>query len=148
MQLPAHPFGTDITVEDIAERLQKSPHWEDRYREIIRLSRQMPTLPEAFRTTENEIFGCENRVWVAYERTEQGQFHFVFESESRIVKGLLAVILSQCEGESAQALAEKDLLAVFNDLGLAHHLSATRHSGLAAVAQAINNAAHAALDCG
>ena len=89
MQLPAHPFGTDITVEDIAERLQKSPHWEDRYREIIRLSRQMPTLPEAFRTTENEIFGCENRVWVAYERTAQGQFHFVFESESRIVKGLL-----------------------------------------------------------
>ena len=55
------------------------------------------------------------------------------------------MILSQCEGESAQALADKDLLAVFNDLELAHHLSATRHSGLAAVAKAINNAARAAL---
>ncbi|SEQ78817.1 cysteine desulfuration protein SufE [Rosenbergiella nectarea] len=146
MQLPAHPFGTDITAKDIAERLQKSPHWEDRYREIVRLSRQMPTLPEAFRTTENEIFGCENRVWIAHELTKQGQFHFVFESESRIVKGLLAIILSQCEGDSPQALVDKDLLAVFNDLGLAHHLSATRNSGLTAVAQAINNAASAALE--
>ena len=146
MQLPTHPFGTDITAEDIAKQLQKSPHWEDRYRELIRLSRQLPTLPEAFRTTENEIFGCENRVWVAHELTQQGRFHFVFESESRIVKGLLAVMLSQCEGESAHTLVDKDLLAVFNDLGLAHHLSATRNSGLAAVAQAVNHAACAALD--
>lgn len=146
MQLPDHPFGTDITTEAITQRLAKSPHWEDRYREIIRLSRQMPTLPDAFRTLENEIFGCENRVWVAYELTEQGQFHFVFESESRIVKGLLAILLSQCEGHSPQSLANKDLLALFNELGVAHHLTATRNSGLAAVAQAINNAANTALE--
>ncbi|MBT0723441.1 cysteine desulfurase sulfur acceptor subunit CsdE [Rosenbergiella sp. S61] len=146
MPLPTHPFGTAITAEDIAERLQKSPHWEDRYRELIRLSRQMPTLPQAYQTPENEVFGCENRVWVAYELTAQGQFHFVLESESRIVKGLLSVLLSQCEGDLPQALVDKDLLALFNRLGLAHHLSATRNSGLTAVAQAIKNAAHAALD--
>ncbi|WP_241623159.1 cysteine desulfurase sulfur acceptor subunit CsdE [Rosenbergiella australiborealis] len=145
MQLPQHPFGTAITLKDIEESLNKSPHWEDRYRELIRLSRKMPTLPEAWRTTDNEIFGCENRVWLAYTLTPQGNFHFVLESESRIVKGLLAILLSQCEGQPPQNIADVDLLAIFGQLGLAQHLSTTRNSGLRAVAEAINNAARAAL---
>ena len=146
MHLPQHPFATAITSQDIAERLQKSPHWEDRYRELIRLSRQMPTLPEEWRSVENEVFGCENRVWVAYELTPQGAMHFVLESESRIVKGLLALLLSQCEGQPPHALVDKDLLGALSELGLAQHLSTTRNSGLTAVAQAINNAASAALE--
>jgi len=145
MHLPQHPFGTAITLQLIAERLQKSPHWEDRYRELIRLSRQMPLLPEVLRSRENEIYGCENRVWVASEQDEHGGLHFVLESESRIVKGLLAILLSQCEGQQPQTLVETDLLAPFGELGLSQHLSATRNSGLGAVAEAIKNAANAAL---
>lgn len=144
--LPEHPFGTQISASDIALSFQKAVQWEDRYREIIRLSRQMPTLPDQWRNANNEIFGCENRVWLASESNQDKKMHFVIESESRIVKGLLAILLTQCEGLPAQSIVSRDLLAIFTELGIATQLSATRFSGLSAVAQAIHSAAKAALN--
>ncbi len=139
--LPDHPFGREIDFAAIKTLLQRAVHWEERYREVIRLSRKMPALPSSYLNAEHEISGCENRVWLVSARHHDGTMHFVIESESRIVKGLLAILLTQCEGLSPQQIVERDLLAAFSELALTPNLSATRQAGLAAVAQAITTTA-------
>ena len=60
-----HPFGHDITAATLLETFSLHQQWEDRYRQLILLAKQLPPLPESLRQNELELTGCENRVWVA-----------------------------------------------------------------------------------
>lgn len=136
-----HPFGHDITVAELTGQFSRFSHWEERYRQLILLSRKLPALPETLKNAENEISGCENRVWLGSQLLEDGRIHFYGDSEGRIVKGLLAVMLTVCEGQTASELSGFDPLAIFDKLGLKEQLSASRSSGLQALAAAIHRIA-------
>ena len=73
--------------------------WEDRYRQLIMLAKRLPPLPEALRSEEIALSGCENRVWLGHQLQEDGTLHFYGDSEGRIVRGLLAVLLTEVEGK-------------------------------------------------
>ncbi|WP_213993178.1 cysteine desulfurase sulfur acceptor subunit CsdE [Sodalis sp. dw_96] len=133
-----HPFGHAITLEEVKERFSRCHRWEDRLRQIILLAKALPELPEALKTPENALTRCENRVWLGHVRLEDGSLHFYAASDGRIVKGLLAIVLTAVEGKTPQQLAGQDPLAPFDALGLRAELSASRAGGLAAIAGRIN----------
>ncbi|QCR35167.1 cysteine desulfurase sulfur acceptor subunit CsdE [Nissabacter sp. SGAir0207] len=137
MLLAPHPFGTEITLEALVATFTGYSQWEDRYRQLIQLARRLPPMDEALKTPARELSGCENRVWFDYQRNADGTLHFYGDSEGRIVKGLLAVILTAVEGQTPAALRQWDLLALFDTLGLRQQLSATRAGGLQALADAV-----------
>ena len=141
--LAGHPFGTSITADSLRATFAPLQQWEDKYRQLILLGKQLPALPADLKREEIEIAGCENRVWLGHERDANGKMHFYGDSEGRIVRGLLAVLLTAVEGKTAQQLLSEDPLALFDDLGLRNQLSASRSSGLAALAQAVRIAAQA-----
>ena len=141
--LAGHPFGTSITADSLRATFAPLQQWEDKYRQLILLGKQLPALPADLKREEIEIAGCENRVWLGHERDANGKMHFYGDSEGRIVRGLLAVLLTAVEGKTAQQLLSEDPLALFDDLGLRNQLSASRSSGLAALAQAVRVAAQA-----
>ncbi|EMW3562507.1 cysteine desulfurase sulfur acceptor subunit CsdE [Proteus mirabilis] len=128
-----HPFGHDITLDGLFQDFQKSKSWEDRYRQLIQLSRKLPALPDELKTTENEIKGCEKRVWLGVELNNDGKYHIYGDSDGRIVKGLLAVILTTVENKTAQEIANIDILAIFEQLGLANQISQSRTDGVNAI---------------
>ncbi len=128
-----HPFGHDITLDRLFQDFQKSKSWEDKYRQLIQLSRKLPALPDELKTTENEIKGCENRVWLGVELNNDGKYHIYGDSDGRIVKGLLAVILTTVENKTAQEIANIDILAIFEQLGLANQISQSRTDGVNAI---------------
>jgi cysteine desulfuration protein SufE len=128
-----HPFGADVSFTEIRLRMQSYSLWEDRYRELIKLSRLLPPLSEELRNSADEISGCENRVWLGVQHLPDGKLHFYGDSEGRIVKGLLAILLSICEGKNRQSIADLDLSAIFAQTGLLANLSASRSSGLTAL---------------
>lgn len=128
-----HPFGHDITLDGLFQDFQKSKSWEDKYRQLIQLSRKLPALPDELKTTENEIKGCENRVWLGVELNNDGKYHIYGDSDGRIVKGLLAVILTTVENKTAQKIANIDILAIFEQLGLANQISQSRTDGVNAI---------------
>ncbi|ATF91207.1 Uncharacterized sufE-like protein ygdK [Cedecea neteri] len=136
-----HPFGTEINAEMLRTTFEAQRQWEDKYRQLILLGKKLPALPEALKTESIEISGCENRVWLGHERLPDGTLHFYGDSEGRIVRGLLAVLLTAVEGKTAQQLLENDPLSLFDDLGLRHQLSASRSSGLTALAAAVQQVA-------
>ncbi len=139
--LAPHPFGHEITAQTLAEKFGALKQWEDRYRQLIMLAKQLPALPEELRQTEMELSGCENRVWLGHQLLADGTLHFYGDSEGRIVRGLLAILLTTAEGKTPQQILAADPLALFDQLALRTQLSATRASGLAALAARINDIA-------
>ncbi|EPO1791094.1 cysteine desulfurase sulfur acceptor subunit CsdE [Cronobacter turicensis] len=139
--LAGHPFGVSITSDTLRQTFGPLTQWEDKYRQLILLGKQLPALPEELKQEAQEIPGCENRVWLGYEKRPDGGLHFYGDSEGRIVRGLLAVLLTAVEGKTPQELQESSPLALFDELGLRAQLSASRSQGLAALAQAIQDAA-------
>lgn len=135
--LAPHPFGREITAEMLIATFSALKQWEDRYRQLIMLAKRLPPLPEALRSEEMALSGCENRVWLGHQLLEDGTLHFYGDSEGRIVRGLLAVLLTEVEGKTPQQIAALDPLALFDRLALRAQLSATRAGGLAALAAAV-----------
>lgn len=142
--LVGHPFGSTITAQTLRETFAPLKQWEDKYRQLIMLGKQLPALPGDLKREEIEIAGCENRVWLGHKRQPNGTLHFYGDSEGRIVRGLLAVLLTAVEGKTAEELNNTDPLALFDELGLRNQLSASRGSGLAALGEAVRQAAKTA----
>ncbi len=104
--------------------------WQDRYREIIKLAKLMPILPEEARSIENQIYGCENHVWLIVEKNSQHQLNFYGDSEGRIVKGLMTILLILANGKTAVEIAEFDFAAVLKRLKIIDELSESRQLGV------------------
>ncbi|BCQ36300.1 hypothetical protein ERHA54_38920 [Erwinia rhapontici] len=143
MSLPliaSHPFGTLITPGTLRAQFSHFRQWEERYRQLILLGKQLPALPDELRSADIELTGCENRVWLGHQLMADGRLHFFGESEGRIVRGLLAVLLTAVEGKTATQLQQDDPLALFEQLALKEQLSASRSAGLQAMADAVMRA--------
>lgn len=136
-----HPFGRIITIPDLITHFSKLTSWEERYRQIILLARELPTLPDELKQQQIEISGCENRVWLAGEQLEDGTLHFYGDSDGRIIKGLLAILLCNIEGKTPQQLQQYDPLSLLQQLQLLNRLSATRTNGLTALAKKVQDIA-------
>lgn len=127
----SHPFGTRITEASLRQTFTPLSQWEDKYRQLILLGKQLPALPDNLKARAKEIAGCENRVWLGHVVDAEGKLHFFGDSEGRIVRGMLAVLLTAIEGKSAAELLAQDPLALFDALGLRGQLSASRSQGSA-----------------
>lgn len=117
--------------------------WQDRYAYIIELSRQLPNMPDALKTTSNLVRGCQSQVWLVGE-CRDGLMHYQAASDAVLVSGLLMVLLSVYNKQPAEAILADDGAFVAS-LGLTQHLSPTRSNGLHAVLsliKAMANDAH------
>ncbi|WLI76211.1 cysteine desulfurase sulfur acceptor subunit CsdE [Kosakonia sp. H02] len=140
-----HPFGTIVTAEILRRKFGALSAWEEKYRELILLGKQLPAATDDVKAQAREIPGCENRVWLGSTLSPEGTMHFFGDSEGRIVRGLLAVLLTAVEGKRPETLVDNDPLALFDELGLRTQLSASRGQGLEALAAAVQEQARQAL---
>lgn len=133
-------FGTDITPADIIDTLSFFDSWEDRYKYIIDLGKELPSMAAEFRTDANLIRGCQSQVWIIH-RLEGNTFWFEADSDAFIVRGLLAVVLAAYNGKTAAEIAAFDIEQYFDSLNLIQHLSATRGNGLHSMVKRIQDTA-------
>lgn len=133
-------FGTDITPEDIIETLGFFDSWEERYKYIIDLGKELEPLPEEHRTEENLVRGCQSQVWLVHELRD-GKLFFQADSDAFIVRGLLGVVLAAYNDKTPQQVLDFDIDAYFDELNLIKHLSPTRGNGLRAMVQRIKSIA-------
>lgn len=129
-------FGTDITTADIVEALSFFDNWEERYKYIIDLGKELPAMAPEHRTEENLVRGCQSQVWLTH-REEGGRLYFEADSDAFIVRGLLGVVLAAYNGRTPSQIQAFDIMAYFDSLNLLKHLSATRGNGLQAMVQRI-----------
>lgn len=130
--------------EEIAETFDFLDDWEDRYRHVIELGKEMPALPEAVKVPATRVEGCASQVWLL-PRIEgtgpQARFSFDGESDAMIVRGLIAILHALYSGLSVTEVLAVDAKAELGRLGLNEHLSQQRSNGLAAMVERIRKLA-------
>ena len=136
----ANPFGHSISSEDILDTLGFFDSWEDRYKYIIDLGRELPPMPVTLHTQDRLVRGCQSQVWID-ARLEEGRLQLAVDSDAFIVKGLLALVLAAYNNKALADVLAFDIEAYFQRLDLLRHLSATRGNGLRAMVQRIQEIA-------
>ena len=124
----------------LKEKLKSKSSWQDKYREIMLLGKQLPSLPDELKIDSAKVSGCESNVWLYIEFDEQEQHLLVSaDSDTRIVKGLIYIITSLVNGCTIEQFLRLDIQNEFDELGLTQHLSQSRGNGIRSIAKEINS---------
>ncbi len=118
----------DIIFEEFAD-LDKP----DQSLYLLELGDNLPKFPDAARTDENKVHGCQSQVWLITDIHGDGDaasFNIVADSDSNIVRGLIAILEAAYNGKSARKVLAYDIDAVFLRLNLQQHISPQRRNGL------------------
>ncbi len=126
-----------VLPEQAQEALDAFGHtasWEQRARLLLQWGERLAPLAEHERQEEHRVHGCESLVWLLGEQRD-GHWRFRADSDARLIRGLLAVLLARVDGIETRELARLDLNDWFTCLGLSRQLSPSRSNGLNAVLQ-------------
>lgn len=130
------------TQDEIIEEFDGLTDWMDRYAYIIELGNTLPEYPEAEKTPQNLIEGCQSRVWISAQRDSADRIKFEADSDALIVKGIVALLMRVFNERTPDEILNTDLYFI-DKIGLKEHLSPTRSNGLVAMVKQIHNYAKA-----
>ncbi len=133
----------DASIDEIRDSFAFFDDWEDRYRFIIDLGRELPPMPDALKVDANIVRGCQSQVWIDHRARVTGRLYFTLDSDAMIVRGLIAIVLAAFDGRAPAEILAFDIDGLFEDLDLLRHLSPTRGNGLAALVRRIRDIAAA-----
>ncbi|MEM7569061.1 MAG: SufE family protein [Pseudomonadota bacterium] len=125
------------SFDDIRETLELLDDWEERYRYIIDLGRELPDFEEALKVPELKVLGCSSQVWIKADWSAQDTLSLTGDSDAHIVRGLMAVLFALYAGRTAADIAGINARAALDELGLASALSPTRTNGLFSMVERI-----------
>lgn len=106
--------------------------WDKQYRLIIQLGKLLDAVPEHLKIESNQVKGCESLAWLIILENK-GSYHFLMDSDTRVVRGLMKVVSLIFQGKTKQQIELIDCSKVFTELGLLNHLSPSRTNGLFAI---------------
>ena len=131
-----------MNLADIKETFGFFDSWEDKYRFVIDLGKELPDLGESQKVPENLVRGCQSQVWlVATYDARQQRVELALDSDAHIVRGLISIVLAAYNRQSPDYITGFDIEALFEELALLQHLSQTRGNGLRAMVARIQQLA-------
>src|SRR5436305_7983465 len=100
-----HPT-IDAELAELSAEFEVLGDWEERYRYVIDLGKDLAPLSDAERSDANKVRGCASQVWLVTEPHSDGTLTFRGDSDAHIVRGLIAIVLRLFSGRKpAQILA-------------------------------------------
>ena len=139
-----------MTVDEVVEVFEFLDGWEDRYRYLIDLGRQLTEMPAGDKTEANRVQGCISMVWMtshleADPSSGEPHLSFVADSDSAIVKGLIALLMKIYSDRPPQVIVDTDIEGLFERIGFEEHLSTNRRNGFYSMVSRIHREAREAL---
>jgi cysteine desulfuration protein SufE len=89
-------------------------------------------MPAVLKIDNNKVKGCMSQVWI-HAITDDGRIKFHGDSDTSVIKGILALLISLCDDLSVQQIQNLDMDEIFQRLNLDEHLSPNRHVGVYAI---------------
>ena len=136
-------------IDEIIDNFVLLDEWDDRYRYLIELGRQLPPLAPEAHSDANKVQGCASQVWLDTSVRPNGAggpvLTFEGDSDAHIVRGLIAILFAVYSGRSARDILSTDAVATFERLGLREHLTPQRSNGFRSMVERIRTDARAAL---
>ncbi len=127
-----------LNESDLSALQLEAQRHPQRLKFLIMQASKLPSFPLEQRIPENEIQGCEAKVWLVQQR-QNDHLELQLDSASRVVKGLLALIFLALHQATVTQVENFDLDALLKALGLQDLVSVSRRNGLRAVVSAIQN---------
>jgi cysteine desulfuration protein SufE len=118
--------------QELLEELSLFHDWTERYEYIIGLGKHLSALPEAAKTPDNLIKGCQSQVWLDASILD-GRMHYQADSDSVITKGMIALFIRVLDGATPDEILTAPLDFI-DRTGLKEHLAPTRANALSLMA--------------
>lgn len=120
-----------MDLEELVDDFGFFDSWEDRYRYLIDLGNALPPMDEEDKTEARRVRGCISKVWVK-PRVVEGEprrLEFDADSDSAIVRGLVALARVLFHGRTREEIEALDIDEMFSRIGFDAHLSVNRRNG-------------------
>lgn len=138
-------LALSMTLDDLIEEFDELGDWESKCEYLMDLGDDLPEMSPEMKSEDNRVHGCQSNVWMAAEFAGDGSIELIADSDAKIVKGLVAVVLLAYSGHTAQEILDTNIEAIFTRLGLNRHLSMARRNGLSGMVKRVRNIAMSAL---
>lgn len=119
-------------LDEIVDIFELLGDWDQRYEYLIEMGEKLPVMPDTLKTDDNKVRGCMSQVWIT-AWLDDGRIKFHGDSDTAVIKGILALLISLCDGLSADRIQALDMDEIFKGLQLDEHLSPNRHVGVYAM---------------
>ena len=127
---------TELNRDAIQAQLQACTSKEATFKALVSLSKQLERLSDADKTDEHKVKGCESAVWLI-ERQDNDVCTFQADSDAKLMRGVLVVILSLVNGHSKAELQQRDLIAELSEFNLSSYLTSSRTNGVLGILKQI-----------
>lgn len=132
------------TLSELADEFELLGDWEERYRYVIDLGKELAPLTPQEHSDANKVRGCASQVWLVTTRQPDGRLEFRGDSDAHIVSGLIAVLMRLYSGRTPAEIMAFEADKAFTTLGLAGALSRQRSNGLMSMVERIRRDTQAA----
>jgi len=135
---------SDLCIEDIVNDFEFFDNWEDKYKYIIELGKNYPSLNEEQKKIENKVDGCASQVWLITSEERSANkliLHFKGDSDAIIVKGLVVILFSIFSNKSPEEIIQIDAFEKLKKLDLEKNLTMQRSNGLSSMVKRIKQEA-------
>ncbi len=140
---------TGRSFEDLESDFEFLDDWEDRYKFVIELGKDLPLFDEGYKCDAFKVNGCVSQVWIKSsidsDNGDGPRLRFIGDSDALIVKGLIAIVMTLLSGRPANEIVKIDARAALSRLGLHEHLTPQRSNGLSAMVARIQADAQQAI---
>ena len=123
--------GIQELQKDLSDDFSLLANWEEKYEYLIEMGMDMPAMKPESKVDENLVKGCQSSVWFDV-KCQDGIMVFEADSDSLVVKGMVAMLYKLLNNQPAKEVLEAEL-SVFEELGLWRHISSQRSNGLTAM---------------
>lgn len=134
------------TLQIILDDFSFLDDWEDRYRYVIDLGRDLQPLSADEHNDQTKVQGCVSQVWLVTQSDGGADpvLNFRGDSDAHIVRGLVAIVLAIFSGKRSSEILDIDAETTLRTLGLDEHLTPQRANGLRSMINRIKREAMSA----
>jgi cysteine desulfuration protein SufE len=138
-----------LDLNEIVDNFDILDDWDDRYRYLIELGRELEPLDAVAHNDHTKVRGCASQVWLesTVASTDDGVvLKLRGDSDAHIVRGLIALVFALYSEKAPQHILATDAQELFQKLGLSAHLTPQRSNGVRAMVERIKNDARSAAE--
>ena len=135
---------SDLKIEDLIIDFDFFDNWEDKYKYIIELGKNFPSLSEEEKNNDNKVDGCASQVWLIIKKEKIGDkiiLKFRGDSDAILVKGLVVILFSIFSEKSPDEIIKIDAFEKLRNLDLERNLTMQRSNGLSSMVKRIKEEA-------
>lgn len=135
---------SDLKIEDLITDFEFFDNWEDKYKYIIELGKNCPSLNENEKNNDNKVNGCASQVWLITKKEKLNDkiiLKFKGDSDALIVKGLVVILFSIFSEKSPDEIIKIDAFEKLRNLDLERNLTMQRSNGLSSMVKRIKEEA-------